>query len=104
MGPIFASGISMQSGRGIVKGISITILDCISLTCREYRISDGGCGLWRGRNRKWILPANRPLALEPSPKEAQTHKPIVGYVPKGFHHNPMTFRRRLRALKKWLRL
>jgi len=33
---------------------------------------DGGCGLWRVRNRKWTHPANRPLALEPSPKEAQT--------------------------------
>jgi hypothetical protein len=30
--------------------------------------------------------------------------PIGGSVPKGFYHNPLTFRRRLFALKKWLRL
>jgi len=32
MGPIFPFGISMQIGRSIVKGISITILDCNMFT------------------------------------------------------------------------
>jgi len=32
---------------------------------------DGGCGLWRVRNRKWTHPANHPPAFEPSPKEGQ---------------------------------
>jgi len=45
-----------------------------------------------------------PLAFKPSPKQAQTFKPIEGSVPKGFHHNPLSFRRRWMALKKWLRL
>jgi len=71
---------------------------------KTVQARDGGCGLWRARNRKWTHPANRPLAFEPSPKEAQTHKPIGGPVPKGLHHNPLTFRRRLGASKKWLRL
>jgi hypothetical protein len=64
----------------------------------------GGWGLWRARNRQWTHPANRPLAFEPSPKEAQTRMPIGGSTPKGSHHNPLTFRRRWMALKKWLRL
>ena len=45
-----------------------------------------------------------PLAFEPSPKEAQTFKPIGGSLPKGFYRNLLTFRRRFGALKKWLRL
>ena len=68
------------------------------------RAQAGGCGLWRARNRKWTHPANRPLAFEPSPKEAQTFKPIGESVPKGFYRNPLTFRRRFTAVKKWLRL
>jgi hypothetical protein len=64
----------------------------------------GGCGLWRVRNRKWTHPADRPLALEPSPKEAQTFKPTGESLPMGFHHNPLSFRRRWMTLKKWLRL
>jgi hypothetical protein len=55
-------------------------------------------------NRKWTHPANRPLAFEPSPNEAQTLKPTGGSVPKGCLHNPLTFRRRFMELKKWLRL
>jgi len=73
----------------------------------EHHLSEpgtGGCGLWRVRNRKWTPPANRPLALEPAPKEAQTFKPTGGSVPKGYHHNPLTFWRRWIALKKWFRL
>jgi hypothetical protein len=64
----------------------------------------GGSGLWRARNRKWTHLPNRPLAFEPSPTAAQTFKPIGGSVPKGLHHNPLAFRRRFIALKKWLRL
>jgi|GEM_PF-2286734 len=64
----------------------------------------GGCGLWRVRNRKWTPPANRPLAFEPSPNKAQTHQLAGGPVPKGLHPDPLTFRRRSMALKKWLRL
>jgi len=72
---------------------------------REMQLSpDGGCGLCRARNRKWTFPANRPLAFEPSPNAAQTFKPIGASVPKGFYLNPLTFRRRLIAVKKWLRL
>jgi len=51
-----------------------------------------------------LKPANRPLAFEPAPKEAQTFKPTGGSVPKGYHHNPLSFWRRWMALKKWLRL
>jgi len=64
----------------------------------------GGCGLCRARNRKWTLPANRPLAFEPSPNAAHTFKPVGGSVPKGFYRNPLTFRRRFVTVKKWLRL
>ena len=64
----------------------------------------GGCGLYRARNRKWTPPGHRPLAFEPSPKEAQTHKPVGGSVPKGFYRNSLTFQRRFTTVKKWLRL
>jgi hypothetical protein len=53
---------------------------------------------------KGFLLAGRPLAFEPSPKKAQTFKPIGGSVPKGFYRNPLTFQRRFAAVKKWLRL
>jgi len=49
-------------------------------------------------------PGHRPLAFEPSPNAAQTHKPVGGSVPKGFYRNPLTFRRRFTTVKKWLRL
>jgi hypothetical protein len=65
---------------------------------------NGGGGLFRLRNRKWTLPANRPLASERSPEEAQTFKPIGASVPKGCRHNPLSFRCRFTALKRWLRL
>jgi len=65
-----------------------------------------GRGVWSlaSSQRKWTHPANRPLAFEPSPNAAQTIKPIGGSVPKGFYRNPLTFRRRFTAVKKWLRL
>jgi hypothetical protein len=69
-----------------------------------FEPGQGGCGLFRVRNRKWTPPANRPLAFEPSPEEAQTFKPIGDPVPKGCHHNPLSFRRRFMAPRKWSRL
>ena len=56
------------------------------------------------RNRKWTHPFNRPLATKSSPKKAQTFKPIGESVPMGYGHNPLSFRRRLTPLGKWLRL
>src|SRR5512137_2535549 len=41
---------------------------------KGYLGPDRGGGLWRARNRKWTHPVNRPLAFEPSPKEAQTRQ------------------------------
>jgi hypothetical protein len=74
---------------------------------RDQRLIEpepGGCGLFRVGNRKWTPPANRPLAFEPSLKQAQTFKPIEASVPKGCRHNPLSFRRRFKAPKRWLRL
>jgi len=50
------------------------------------------------------IPAIAPLPSNLPPKEAQTHKPVAGSVPKGFSRNLLTFRRRFTAVKKWLRL
>jgi len=49
-----------------------------------------------------LIHPTAPLAAKSSPKEAQTFKSIGESVPMGYGHNPMSFRRRLMPLGKWL--